>query len=257
MGSDGAVGRYRLAVFEPRQRRLLLAICGGVALVLGIVGAAIRPRWRGHVPHVGTHPTESTPSPHALRGDPGQFPILGWILLGLVSAAMLVVFWRGLRRVIAQLRVRQAVAPRNGHSVGDGAVPGVGRADPDLSRMRAGVAAAQARVVDDVVPREAIVAGWLELERAAAASGMSRSLAQTPTEFTTEVLTRTGANPHAVRGLLQLYLRARFSGVTVTGDEAGRARECVRAIAVSWDDPAAGSDRDVTGGPNWTDRSAY
>jgi hypothetical protein len=81
--------------------------------------------------------------------------------------------------------------------------------------------------------RDAVVACWLDLERAAAASGSPRDPAQTPTEFTAALLARHAADPRAGDELLRLYHRARFGSAPLPGDAAGRAADALRRIAGS------------------------
>src|SRR5699024_7315729 len=60
--------------------------------------------------------------------------------------------------------------------------------EPDLPALRRGVAAARTVLGTDAAPDDAIIAAWLELEAAAASSGVHRAPSDTPTELTTAVL---------------------------------------------------------------------
>lgn len=60
-------------------------------------------------------------------------------------------------------------------------------------------------------PRNAIVACWMELERACTDSGFPRHPAETSSEFTARVLGQFVLDPTAVEGLARLYREARFS----------------------------------------------
>lgn len=64
---------------------------------------------------------------------------------------------------------------------------------------------------DNVEASDAIIRAWLALERTAADSGAARGAAQTPSEFTADLLRRYRADADAVRRLLDLYEQARFS----------------------------------------------
>jgi hypothetical protein len=56
--------------------------------------------------------------------------------------------------------------------------------EPELPVLRRGALEAQRHLVEIGRPIDAVVAAWLALEEAAASSGVRRSPAQTPTEFT-------------------------------------------------------------------------
>lgn len=162
--------------------------------------------------------------------------VLRWalIVVAIVVAAVLVLL---IARVLAALwRRRESVTAAGRLAVAAG--------DPDdgvdVPAMQDGIAAAQRLLEEDRPPRDAIIQAWLALERAAAASGVPRSPAQTPTEFTSVVLRRTPADHHAVDVLLRLYLRVRFSEQPLLPADAAAARDALTAIARSWS--AIGSD---------------
>lgn len=234
----------------PQRRRPTVVILIGVALLLGLAAAAIRPDWHMHpldfdLPHTRSRPSppamspgSQTPPPPAKHGhtNTGQLAVVGWVLLGILIAAGLAVAVLVIRRLAGLVPARKPSQPiETGPAAEE-------ESEPDLSTMRRGAAAAQDRMTETLAPTDAIVAGWLELEHAAAASGVSRSPAQTPTEFTTDVLARTAADGDATHTLLQLYLRARFSARDMSAEDVARARECVRSIAGSWGRVASNSD---------------
>ena len=101
----------------------------------------------------------------------------------------------------------------------------------DIERVRAGVEQAESVLDDEFrIPRDAVVFAWVELEAAAAASGVPRDPAWTPSEFVVQVLRRTGAPPGAVRRLLAAYLHARFSDEPVTAADRDVARDSLGSI---------------------------
>jgi hypothetical protein len=102
---------------------------------------------------------------------------------------------------------------------------------PDLDELRRGVDDAADHLREHVRPADAVVAAWVVLERAAERSGTARQPSDTPTEFTVAVLDRTEVDPAAIRALLGLYLRARFSEEPVTRDDVATATEAVRRLA--------------------------
>lgn len=235
-------------MFGPQRRRPTVLLFVGIAVVLGLIAAAIRPHWHTdpldfdlpRQTHRQTQApmspgTKTPPPPSHHDGNGGQLAVVGWVLLGVLVAAALVVVGMVLRRLL------RLVPPRSARPVETGAVV-ADELEPDLPTMRRGAASAQSRMAEETAPTDAIIAGWLELERAAAGSGVPRSRAQTPTEFTTDVLGRTAADPAATRILLQLYLRARFSTTTTSADDAALARQCVSDIAQSWTTSTTAAD---------------
>jgi hypothetical protein len=82
-------------------------------------------------------------------------------------------------------------------------------------------------------PRDAVVACWLRLEEGAAAAGVRRLPAQTPTEFTTALLNALlpgEAERAALEDLRRLYAQARFGSSPV--DDAAPQRAAVALAAV-------------------------
>jgi len=78
---------------------------------------------------------------------------------------------------------------------------------------------------------DAVVACWVLLEDAAARVGSARSAPQTPTEFTTVLLTRHQPDRKAVDTLLRLYHRARFGSQPLPDEAAEVAGDALRRIA--------------------------
>jgi hypothetical protein len=107
---------------------------------------------------------------------------------------------------------------------------------PDLPTLHQGAIRAEERLLAIGNPTDAIIAAWLALEEAAEASGVRRRASQTPTEFTADVLGRTGAPAEPVQTLLGLYLRARFAARPSSAADLDTARRCIRELAASWRD---------------------
>ncbi len=80
-------------------------------------------------------------------------------------------------------------------------------------------------------PRDDVVRAWCAMEDAAAAAGVPRAATQTPTAFTSDVLTRLGVDDAAVTDLLRLYHRARFSTAAMPADSGHRALAATAAVA--------------------------
>src|SRR6201999_1893445 len=83
-------------------------------------------------------------------------------------------------------------------------------------------------------PADAIVRAWLGLEGTAEESGIVRRPAETPTEFTSRILSRAFGDHEAVRTLLRLYLRTRFGDHPVTDDDVAAVRAALQELVTTW-----------------------
>lgn len=165
-----------------------------------------------------------TPAPPPLGSDAGGWllPVL-WALLVVAVLVAAFVVWRVLPRR----------PTKHGHPTSSGDVL-AGSLDPSAPEVQRGLGLAQ-HLLDTVAdPTDAVLAAWVALEQAAGRSGHPRRPADTPTEFTVEVLSATPADRSAVTALLGLYHRARFSGHGVGADAVVEARRCLDALARSW-----------------------
>lgn len=72
-------------------------------------------------------------------------------------------------------------------------------------------AEARMRLLETGEPRNAIVAAWLDLESAAAGTGLPREPAETSTEYTARVIGTWDVDPARLDDLARLYREARFS----------------------------------------------
>ncbi len=81
---------------------------------------------------------------------------------------------------------------------------------------------------------DAIIAAWLALEAGAKEAGVPRDLAQTPTEFTVDVMHKVAANPAAVRELLALYQIARFTTDHLDDAARGCALDIMDVLAADF-----------------------
>lgn len=221
---------------------LLLPVLAAVVALAVVIGAALAGPWRLTDP--GTEeppPLESvdvpTVEPPPELNEPverteGSFPFTAvLVVIGLVLLAL------ALRALINRASfVRGGDGPAVETPTGS-VVPGDITIEPDLPALRRGVAAAREVLAGHTEPDDAIIAAWLELESAAASSGVERAPSDTPTEFTTAVLDATRAEAQATRTLLGLYHRARFAPHAVMGAaEVAQAGRCLERIAESWHD---------------------
>lgn len=228
----------------PTVPRVAIAVGVGIVLVLGLVVAAIRPPWQvdpivinlptptrtagmPQLPHASHTASSSMPPPRHAGAGPDLSWIL-WVLLALVIAAVVVVLAVIAMRLLA---VRQMYADRP-----DDQIEVAEDVSPDLPTLQQGAVKAEERLLAIGNPTDAIIAAWLALEEAADASGVHRRASQTPTEFTADVLGRTGVPSEPVRTLLGLYLRARFAARPSSDADLATARRCIRDLATSWRD---------------------
>lgn len=227
----------------PTVPRIGVAIGVGVLLVLGLVVAAIRPPWQVHpivinlptpkprpMPTMPQQTSKGTASirPLPAHGAPPDLSWVKWVLLGVVIAAVLVVLAIIVMRLLAVRKMYDA-RPDDEIEVADAALP-------DLPTLQQGAARAEERLLAIGNPTDAIIAAWLALEEAADSSGVHRQPSQTPTEFTADVLGRTGVPAEPVQTLLGLYLRARFAAQPSSDQELATARRCIRDLATAWHD---------------------
>lgn len=73
------------------------------------------------------------------------------------------------------------------------------------------------------LPRNAIVACWMQLERDAADAGLPRLAAETPTEYVERVVGASSVDPLPIGELAALYREARFSRHELGDEHRGRA----------------------------------
>ncbi len=111
--------------------------------------------------------------------------------------------------------------------------------EPDTPVLRSGIELALQVLDEQREPADAIVRAWLGLQETAEQSGIVRQPAETPTEFTTRILSAAFADDWAVRTLLRLYLRTRFGDHPVTGDEVAAVRAALQRLVDTWPAPDA------------------
>ena len=187
------------------------------------------------------------PVPETLAEEP-DLVAPAWLRPVLVTAALLAVALLVLH-LARRLRRTDPVAPDVGTEPAGPGVGGIRDRSPELHALREGVAAAARHLRSTARPVDAVVAAWVRLEEAAAASGLPRDPAATPTEFTLAVLDRTHADRTATRALLDLYLRARFGDEHLDADDVAAARRAVDVIGAALARSAAGASGTGPAGP--------
>jgi hypothetical protein len=231
-----------------RQPIVAVPLAAG-ALVLAALGAAFGGSWTLQERHYGSWhwqlsgatpqpeppPTAvpSLPPSHGSSSAGGVHLDPRWFLGALVVLAAAAIGY-GLWRLWA--RYRRTAGPAEPRQAGaDGAAADVEQV-PELPPLLRGVDSARSSLQRIAAPDDAIIAAWLAVEEAAEQSGVQRHPAQTPTEFTVAVLSRTSADPAAIHSLLSLYHLARFSARPASPTDVAAADECLRALRRSWSD---------------------
>lgn len=244
-GTGAGTGGARAVVGQARRPSSARPAVVGVLLVIAVLASALAGPWSPEfapggpvtVRETADPPVEPTAEPTVSPVVEDQQPPMGretvaWAGFLLITAALV---------ALALLLRRFAGGGRRGIDAGTddtAAPPGPGTAAvgvdvPDVDALREGVAAAAAHLAGAGRPVDAVIAAWVRLEEAAAASGLPRDPAATPTEFTLAVLDRTRADRGASRVLLDLYLRARFGEEHLTVDDVASARAAVATLAAA------------------------
>ena len=225
-----------------RQRNGVLGPAGllvvTLLVLLAVWTAAAGGRWapvyRRTVPEDDVDPSPAPPPTEPAPALPEDFGMdLRGVVLGTLVAILIVVLVVGLGAGLKAIRTpwqrRDRDQDPDPGADGDLVAPA---ADvmPDIIELREGIAEAWSRLVEHREPSDAIQAAWVAVEQAAGRSGVERAPSATPTEFTVAVLDRTKVDPSAIRTLLGLYHRARFSTHPATDDDVALARECLTRL---------------------------
>jgi hypothetical protein len=161
-----------------------------------------------------------------------ELGLIVWIVAGIAAliAVLLVIRWL-LRR---QPRMAEVIhAPEV--SAAEEPVAEQEKAEPSMPVVRRGLRQAIADLAREREPHDAIVKAWLGLQDAAEEAGVSRRLAETPTEFTRRILARVPADIDAVDMLLRCYLQVRFGDHPATNADVERVRLSLESLAASWE----------------------
>ncbi|MFC5729677.1 MULTISPECIES: DUF4129 domain-containing protein [Nocardioides] len=164
------------------------------------------------------------------RPDPAEGPplerILVWTVLALLAAILVA--------VLAQLRLMVWRRRLEGGRVRRPGRPHSGEVPDDEDDDEALAEALDAGLDELAVgpPRNAIVAAWLRLERAAVSERFARDPADTPSEFAERVLSSYALDAGAVGRLAALYREARFSEHPISEEQREQARSCLATLLV-------------------------
>jgi hypothetical protein len=175
----------------------------------------------------------------------GSFPLwtVLWIIIAIAAVGVALLLWRWWAG-------RPSRAATSRHSVvvdvtSQIPVEQEPEPEPDTPALRTGIELALQLLDEQREPADAIVRAWLGLQETAEESGIVRRPAETPTEFTTRILSRAFTDDHAIRTLLRLYLRTRFGDHPVTGDDLRAVRAALEELVRTWPAPEslAGTQR--------------
>lgn len=216
---------------------LVVAVAAGAEGTTRFTG----PRW---VPHLSPGPLNVKPRPSTPPSSDKPPAVIGsdrlhvgalvlWIAVGVAAVVVAVLVWRWLSR--------RPIRGKRGRAAGAGPavtapvpVPGI-EAEPDVPVVRRGVEHALRLLIVERDPADAVMKAWLGLQQTAEDSGIVRGPAETPTEFTTRILSRVFADDRAIQTLLELYQRTRFGAHPVTSADVARAQAALRELADTWD----------------------
>lgn len=226
-----------------------------VVAAAGIAGPAHfgGPRW---VPNFNLHntgqpprpqhaaPTRSRPAPPLPRTRGGGSNVLVAILIGVGAVCALVILWRLFRNRRSWPGLNRRSRPAVSASVRP--VEPEPEPDPDVPALVTGIELALQMLDEEREPADAIVRAWLGLQETAEESGIVRGPAETPTEFTSRILSLASADDRSVHTILRLYLQTRFGDHPVTADDASAVRDALRTLVESWQ-AAGGADPAGTG----------
>ena len=230
------------------------ALIGSVLLAVLVVAAAGiggtvhfgGPRWFPNLKLSGHTPVSRSVAPTTVKVPPrpavahstGGFAlgtVILWVAVAIAALVVALLLWRWWAD-------RPARAATRRHSFAVEAVSEVPVApepdpEPDTPALRTGIELALQALDEQREPADAIVRAWLGLQETAEQSGIVRLPAETPTEFTSRILSRAFTDAGAVRTLLRLYLRTRFGDHPVTREDVAAVREALKELIRTWPAP--------------------
>lgn len=238
----GAALGYGPAVAARPHLSASLPRAGGAAVALLALGLAAGAGPLLTLRRIGAHrlpPAPLTPaapsvapaSPSAGAGH-GAGGLHGLVLFAAALAALLALAVLGWLVWLATAALADLFAGRTRALPGDASDEPVTRTTPATARRRLqdGTAAAAEALERTEDPRRAVLACWLELERAAARAGAPRGPAQTSVELARQLLASFAIDPTGLQTLHRLYQQARFSPDPVGSQARDLAREALAGV---------------------------
>ncbi len=223
-------------------------LAGLVVAAAGITGTTrfAGPRWLPHwklsrpaqEPRTPPSLPSTLPPRTSVPKSTGSFAlgtVVLWIVVAIAVVGIAILIWRWWAG-------RQSRAATSRHSVAVAAISEVLtelEPEPNMPALRTGIGLALQVLDEQRDPADAIVRAWLGLQETAEESGIVRQPAETPTEFTSRILSRAFADDRAIRTLLRLYLRTRFGDHPVTTEDVAAVREALQELVRTWSTPAS------------------
>jgi hypothetical protein len=238
--------RSRRALLWSASLALVVVAAAGTAGTAHFAGPRWVPNWKISPPRQLPHKVPTPAPAPLLRISPhsaGKFPVA--IVLAVIIAIAIVGVALLLWRLWAGRSSRAATSRNTAVTAEVSEIPvePEPEPEPDTPAMRTGIELALQVLDEQREPADAIVRAWLGLQETAAESGIVRRAAETPTEFTSRILSRAFADDRAVRTLLRLYLRTRFGDHPVTTDDVAAVRAALQELVRTWPAP------EVSAGP--------
>jgi hypothetical protein len=221
-----------------RRRSLLVLAAGAVVVVLLVAAASARPvrLWtaRSAAPaEVARHTAGSTvpAAPASLLPEPTGLSSRTAAVLQIL-AILLLALMLGVGIPMARALARPTQAPPEARAPGGhetSALPD----GPELDVVVAVDLAAARAALSEGPPRNAIVACWMQLERDAAAAGLSRIASETSAEYAARVVAKASVDPAPIAELAALYREARFSRHELGDEHRARALASLDRVAAA------------------------
>lgn len=103
--------------------------------------------------------------------------------------------------------------------------------------------AARRRLLEGDDPRSGVLRAWLDVQEAAARSGLARHDSETSGEFTARVLMRWDVDPAALTTLSSAYREAQFSDHQISEETRSRVAEALQQVERATGDPSLRLDQ--------------
>jgi len=215
------------------RRGTVAAAIGGFVVAVALVVAATGPSVPVLSRPVTTVTFSEIPTTTVQPSTPPPSPITSWKditpstpspLWGLLVQVVIALVAIGVLAVLAQVVIavlRRPKVLRHEEPVFEA---------PDVPEELLAGARAGIDLLLSGEPRNAIVAAWLSLETAAAATGLPRDPAETSTEYTARVIGTWAVDRDRLADLAALYREARFSVHDLGEDHRDRAVADLRVL---------------------------
>jgi hypothetical protein len=175
-----------------------------------------------------TGPSRRVPRINDHRAGVPDWIVVIAIVLVVVALIALARRWLSGRRLPSAAKLSGASV----HTSTQQVVPAEPQPEPE--QLLTGIELALRALDEEREPADAVVRAWLGLQETAEESGIVRSAAETPTEFTSRILRGAFTDDAAVRTLLRLYLRTRFGDHPVTSDDVAEVRDALQQLVSNW-----------------------